>query len=80
LTVRAHIDRKALAIEAAEYLKRKHPHSAVVVDTLFWLGQFPARAPLLNRLDRIRGKFNTLLPAEHLQQTKHAFIRTQSSK
>jgi hypothetical protein len=30
-TPRTHRDLKALAIEAAEQLKRKHPHSAVVV-------------------------------------------------
>jgi hypothetical protein len=28
---RSYRDRKAVAIEAAEYLKRKHPHSEVVV-------------------------------------------------
>jgi len=33
-TPRTYRDRKALAIEAAEHLKRKHPHSALVVRDL----------------------------------------------
>jgi hypothetical protein len=33
-TPRTYRDIKALAIEAAELLKRKHPHSAVVVQNL----------------------------------------------
>jgi hypothetical protein len=32
---------------------------------------------LPNRLDRARGKLNTLLPAEQLQQDKHSLVRTQ---
>ena len=35
---RSYRDRKAVAIEAAEYLKWKHPHSEVVVRDL-WSGQ-----------------------------------------
>ena len=31
---RTHRDRKPLAIEAAEHLKRKHPHSTIVVKDL----------------------------------------------
>jgi hypothetical protein len=31
---RSYRDRKAVAIEAAEYFKRKHPHSEVVVTDL----------------------------------------------
>ena len=33
-TPRTYRERKPLAIEAAELLKRKHPHSAVVVNNL----------------------------------------------
>ena len=33
-TPRTYRDRKELAIEAAEHLKRKHPHSAIVVRDL----------------------------------------------
>jgi hypothetical protein len=33
-TPRTHRDRKPLAIEAAEHLKRKHPHSTIVVKDL----------------------------------------------
>jgi hypothetical protein len=33
-TPRTHRDLKPLAIEAADFLKRKHPHSAVVVKDL----------------------------------------------
>ena len=33
-TLRSYRDRKAIAIEAAEYLKWKHPHSEVVVKGL----------------------------------------------
>jgi hypothetical protein len=33
-TPRTHRDRKQLAIEAAEYLKRKHPNNAVMVKDL----------------------------------------------
>jgi hypothetical protein len=33
-TPHTHRDRKPLAIEAAEHLKRKHPHSTIVVKDL----------------------------------------------
>ena len=33
-TPRTYRDRKPLAIEAAEFLKRKHPHSAAIVKDL----------------------------------------------
>jgi hypothetical protein len=33
-TPRTYRDDKAMAIEAAEHLKRKHPHSAVTVENL----------------------------------------------
>jgi hypothetical protein len=48
---RTYRDLKPLAIEAAELLKRKHPHSAVVVKDL-WSGETTAVAykPDLGRL------------------------------